>query len=88
MTAKSGVIFTLHDLWRTFITLAEGLDIPSYALKKLLNHRNTGDVTGGYPIIDTERLRVPMEKISASMLSWMGVAPSAGVIPMQREATA
>ncbi|MBF0461416.1 MAG: integrase family protein [Magnetococcales bacterium] len=88
VTEMSGVKFTVHDLRRTFITLAEGLDIPAYALKKLLNHRNTSDVTGGYIIIDTERLRGPMEKISAAMLSWMGVVPAAEVIPLQKEAIA
>lgn len=88
VTESSGVTFTIHDLRRTFFTLAEGLDIPAYALKKLLNHRNAGDVTGGYLIIDTERLRGPMEKISASMLSWMGAVPSADVLPLQKEATA
>ena len=34
----SGVQFTLHDLRRTFASIAESLDIPAYALKRLLNH--------------------------------------------------
>jgi len=29
---QSGVTFTLHDLRKTFITIAESLDIPAYAL--------------------------------------------------------
>jgi len=61
----SGVPFTLHDLRRTFITTAEGLDIPHYALKRLLNHRDPNDVTAGYIISGVERLRAPMELISA-----------------------
>jgi integrase len=60
----SGVPFTLHDLRRTFITIAEGLDIPPYALKRLLNHRTDGDVTGGYIVMDVERLRRPVERIA------------------------
>jgi integrase len=55
---------TLHDLRRTFITIAESLDIPAYALKQLLNHKNPNDVTAGYIISDVERIRKPMEKIS------------------------
>lgn len=59
--------FTIHDLRRTFITVAESLDIPHYALKALLNHKSN-DVTAGYIIIDAERLREPMEKISNHIL--------------------
>ena len=43
MSERCGVKFTLHDLRRTFITVAESLDIPHYALKRLLNHRGGGD---------------------------------------------
>lgn len=34
--ADSGVAFTVHDLRRTFATVAESLDIPAYAAKALL----------------------------------------------------
>ncbi len=46
---ESGVQFTIHDLHRTFITVAESLDFSSFTIKALVNHRsNTGnDVTGG-----------------------------------------
>jgi len=60
----SGVSFTLHDLRRTFITIAESLDIPAYALKQLLNHKDPRDVTAGYIVMDIERLRRPMQKIN------------------------
>lgn len=64
----SEVSFTLHDLRRTFITIAESLDIPAYALKRLLNHKDPNDVTAGYIISDVERLRAPMQKIADFML--------------------
>jgi integrase len=60
----SGVNFTLHDLRRTFITIAESLDIPAYALKQLLNHKDPRDITASYIVMDIERLRRPMQKIS------------------------
>ena len=60
----SGIKFTVHDLRRTFITIAESLDIPHYALKRLVNHSEEKDVTAGYIVNDVERLRKPMEKIS------------------------
>lgn len=61
---RSGVHFTHHDLRRTFITVAEGIDIPYYALKRLVNHSMSGDVTAGYIVRDVERLRDPMQRIS------------------------
>jgi integrase len=65
ITEASGVSFMLHDLRRTFITTAERLDISSYALKRLVNHKSGSDVTAGYIIMDAERLREPMERIAS-----------------------
>ncbi len=64
VSTLSKVPFTLHDLRRTFITIAEGLDIPAYALKRLMNHKDPNDVTAGYIINDINRLREPMQRIT------------------------
>lgn len=64
---ESGVAFSCHDLRRTFITVAESLEISSYALKRLINHRST-DITGSYIIVDVERLRAPVKKIEQFIL--------------------
>ena len=66
----SGIKFTLHDLRRTFITIAESLDISAYALKRLLNHRDPNDVTANYIITDVERLRRPMQRICDTILAY------------------
>jgi integrase len=76
----SEVDFTIHDLRRTFITMAESLDIPVYALKRLLNHKMSTDVTAGYVIMDIERLRKPMQLITDTLLKWMGVKQGAEVV--------
>lgn len=68
VTKTSGIRFTLHDLRRTFVTIAESLDIPHYALKRLLNHRSANDVTAGYIVIDVERLRGPVERVADRIL--------------------
>lgn len=68
-----GLKFCLHDLRRTFITVAESLEISYAALKRLLNHADGSDVTGGYLQITTDRLREPMEKISAKLMELMGI---------------
>jgi hypothetical protein len=56
-------------LRRTFETLAESLDLSRYALKSLLNHKqDKRDVTAGYIILEAERLRDPMQKITDELL--------------------
>lgn len=67
----SNVPFTLHDLRRTFATVAESLDFPAYALKRLLNHKMTQDVTAGYIMKDVERLRKPMQEITNFLMGHM-----------------
>ncbi len=88
VTEATGILFTAHDLRRTFITIAESLDIPAYALKRLLNHKMTNDVTAGYIIVDVERLRKPMQLVTDFILKSMGVVKSAEIItiqPMEKE---
>ena len=65
---KCGIKVGFHDLRRTFETTAEGLDIPYYALKRLLNHRLSNDVTAGYIIRDPQRLREPSELVAKRIL--------------------
>ncbi len=84
---RSGVSFSLHDLRRTFITIAESLDIPAYALKRLLNHKGGADVTAGYLVIDAERLREPMQKITDFILKAGGVRESAAVVALREAGT-
>jgi integrase len=75
--SQAGVNFTLHDLRRTFASVAESLDIPAYALKRLLNHSGGRDVTGEhYIVIDHERLRRPMQLITDYFLRAGGVSPA------------
>jgi integrase len=69
----TGISFTVHDLRRTFITVAESQDIPVYALKRLLNHKMNNDVTAGYIVTDVERLRKPMQIITNFLLQQMQV---------------
>lgn len=64
----SGITFMLHDLRRTFITIAESLDISAYAVKRLVNHKMNSDVTAGYIVSDVERLRAPMQLINDYLL--------------------
>lgn len=81
----AGVDWTPHDLRRTFITVAESLDISAYALKALVNHSQpNSDVTGGYISIDVERLRAPMQRIT-DHLRKICEGQAANVSPMKKE---
>lgn len=66
-----GINFTIHDLRRTFITVAESMDISSYTIKHLVNHKisESNDVTAGYIIVDLERMRKATNKISSEILN-------------------
>jgi integrase len=44
ISKSSGVTASPHDLRSTFASIAEGLDISGYSLKRRLNH-TSGDVT-------------------------------------------
>ncbi|MDD5033289.1 MAG: tyrosine-type recombinase/integrase [Methylococcaceae bacterium] len=81
----SGVSFCIHDLRRTFATVAESLDIPAYALKRLLNHANGADVTAGYIVANVERLRDPMQKITDYVLKSAGIKETAEVISLEQK---
>lgn len=80
---ESGVHFTIHDLRRTFISVAESLDVSAYAIKRLVNHSTGGDVTAGYIIMDVERLRKPMQQITDYILRLAEVKKSADVVLLQ-----
>ncbi len=66
---SSGVQFTIHDLRRTFVTIANSIEIPGYSIKRLVNHKMNGDITARYIISDADNLREPMEKITSYLLS-------------------
>lgn len=74
---------SLHDLRRTFVTIAESLDISAFAVKRLVNHSMSRDVTAAhYIVFDIERLREPMEKIGKFILKSAGALPSADVLQL------
>ena len=66
-----GFNFTNHDLRRTFETMAYRLNFNKYTLDKLINHKNSTDITGRYIVLEIDDLREPMEKIAELMWSEM-----------------
>ncbi|MFA5924729.1 MAG: integrase family protein [Methylococcaceae bacterium] len=70
---KTDMPFAMHDLRRTFVTIAESLDISSFAVKALVNHKSGDDVTSGYIQLNVERLRKPMQTITDFILKSAGI---------------
>lgn len=68
ITKATGIKFTVHDLRRTFVSIAESLDVSMFALKHLVNHKIGGEITGSYVIMNVERLRAPVQRISDYIL--------------------
>jgi len=65
---EAGIKFCVHDLRRTFGTIAE--NVVSYTvLKRLMNHSQAGDVTQGYLILTLDNLRIEIERVSNKILS-------------------
>ncbi len=83
VAAESGVAFMPSDLRRTFVTTAERLDIGPYSLKRMLNHAIGGDVTGGYIVPTTDRIREPMQRVETWILGQAGLLPAADVVPLR-----
>lgn len=79
LKADTGVDFTPYDLRRGFATVAEGMDISAYTVKRLLNHRTgESDVTAGYIGRDGRRLADAMQRI-ADKITALVVAESGEV---------
>jgi len=71
---KSGCDINLHDLRRTFTTTAESLNLGTYTIKRMLNHRTRrDDVTAGYTVLTPEELREPAQKIENRLLIQAGI---------------
>lgn len=69
-------------------TIAESIDISAYALKRLVNHKMTNDVTAGYIISDVERLRKPMQQISSQLIRYFKIKDDKKILPFQKHQNA
>lgn len=71
---------------KTMEELQKSVEIfPVYALKRLLNHKMTSDVTAGYVVMDVERLRKPMQMITDYILKLTGVKDTNNVISLSKK---
>lgn len=80
----TGIVFSVHDLRRTFITTANKLGTGGYTIKNLVNHSYSDDVTAGYIVRNIDDLREPMQKITDELLKQAGVIKSGNIIQFPR----
>ncbi len=78
----TGINVTIHDLRRTFVTVAESCDIPVFALKGLVNHSMGTDVTAGYVVAGPERLRAPMQRVTDRFKALTSGLGAGNVVPI------
>lgn len=74
----SGIKVSAHDLRRTYVTVAELMDISPMAIKALVNHAVGSDVTSGYAIMTTERLREAAQRMCDKLKELCGITAPAG----------
>ena len=75
VAATSGINVSVHDLRRTFMTIAESTDMSVLALKALVNHSLGNGVTEGYVQMSAERLRQPAQRVAERLKTLIGIAP-------------
>lgn len=71
--ASTKIQFSPHDLRRTYISIAESLDLSVYTIKALVNHKMSGDVTAGYVVQTPERLAKASNRIEQEILRLAGL---------------
>jgi len=65
VSRSSGITVTLHDLRRTFATVAETVNVGQRTIQRLLNHRPGREALTNYIVFGVEQLREPVERIAA-----------------------
>lgn len=78
---KPGVRFCLHDIRRTFASIAEN-EVSYSVLKRLMNHSDK-DVTQGYIVLSVDKLRLPMQQVTNTIKGLLAEKKGGKVIPMQ-----
>jgi integrase len=85
VTEQTGVKFSVHDMRRTYSSAIDGI-VGYYELKRLLNHSvKADDVTAGYVVKNTEKLRPLMQKVTNHILNLVQPREPGKVVLFSRE---
>ncbi len=79
----TGIRANIHDLRRTYVSVAENCQISLYSLKRLVNHA-TNDVTSGYVVMEADQFRQAAQTVADRFKVLIGIEPPAAenVIPI------
>lgn len=75
---RTSLQFSIHDLRRSYATIAESCDIAWLALKGLINHSAGSNITATYVALTPERLRAPAQKVCDRIKQLCGVTAPSG----------
>lgn len=64
----TGLKWAFNDLRRTFASEVDRLGVSSYMLKRILGHKVSADVTGGYVLHDREQIRAVMQRVEDALI--------------------
>ena len=82
--ALSGIDASPHALRRTFVSIAESIEIGPYTIKRLVNHRSGGDVTEAHYVdIELPRLLAASQRITDTMMGYAAERSSENVVPIR-----
>jgi integrase len=85
VTKQTGITFSVHDMRRTYTSAIDGV-VGYYELKRLLNHSlKADDVTAGYVVKNTEKLRPLMQKVTNHILNLVQPKEPGKIILFDRE---
>ncbi|MGD0236998.1 MAG: integrase family protein [Syntrophorhabdales bacterium] len=85
VTKQTGITFSVHDMRRTYTSAIDGV-VGYYELKRLLNHSlKADDVTAGYVVKNTEKLRPLMQKVTDHILNLVQPKEPGKIILFDRE---
>ena len=79
VAAECGIQVSVHDLRRTYLTIAESCEISPMALKALANHSQGSDITARYVQMNVDRLRIPAQKVTDRLKELCEIASPSGV---------
>lgn len=69
MCIATGLRWAFNDLRRTFASELDRLGVSSYMIKRILGHKVSADVTGGYVLHDREQIREVMQRAENALLA-------------------
>ncbi len=80
----TGIEASPHALRRSFVSVAESIDICPYVIKRLVNHRSGGDVTEAHYVeIELPRLLAATQAVTDAVLSYAVESAGANVVALR-----